>query len=196
MTEEVLRTFIAFPIGESLVEKIASLQGELKPLKLDAKMVDPKKIHLTLKFLGDTSIASLEEIRKTVEDIAKRHAPFSVLIDSFGTFPNSRSPRVLWVGCKEESLEASALAEELDRELSPFGVETEKRKFSPHLTLARLRSLKNEKRFAAFAESYTLPWQETLSCQTLIHYKSTLTPQGAFYEPIYQVTLSPSPISS
>ena len=190
MTEEVLRTFIAFPIGEGLVEKIGSLQSELKPLKLDAKMVDPKKIHLTLKFLGDTPIASLEEIQKTVEEIAGRHTSFSVSIDSFGTFPNSRSPRILWVGCKEDSLEAEALAEELDRGLSPLGFEMEKRKFRPHLTLARLRSLKNEKRFAAFVESYTLPWKETLSCQTLIHYKSTLTPQGAFYEPLYRVNLS------
>ncbi|MBI4436754.1 MAG: RNA 2',3'-cyclic phosphodiesterase, partial [Candidatus Omnitrophica bacterium] len=63
MSGEALRTFIAFPIGESLTEKIRALEKELKALKLDAKFVDPEKIHLTLKFLGDTPVSSLEKIR-------------------------------------------------------------------------------------------------------------------------------------
>ena len=196
MTEEVLRTFIAFPISEGLIEKIEALQGELKKLKLDAKMVDPRKSHLTLKFLGDTPVSSLDKIHPVLKETAERHTHFSVLIDTFGAFPSFRSPRVLWVGCKEEALEAVALVEDLNRELSPLGFEKEKQKFRPHLTLARLRSLKNEKQLAQFTERFTLPWQETLPCQILIHYKSILTAQGALYEPIYQVTLSPSPISS
>ena len=196
MTEEVLRTFIAFPIGKGLIEKMDALQGELKKLKLDAKMVDPRKTHLTLKFLGDTPVSSLDKIHHVLKETAERHTHFSVLIDTFGAFPNFRSPRVLWVGSEEESEEAETLVRELHEALSLLGFEKEERKFRPHLTLARLRSLKNEKRLAAFTEGYTLPWKETLSCDTLIHYKSILTPQGALYEPIYQVTLSPSPISS
>jgi len=186
---KILRTFIAFPIGEGLIEKMGSLQGELKKLKLDAKMVDPRKTHLTLKFLGDTPVSSLDKIHQTLEDIAKRHASFSMVIDTFGAFPNFRSPRVLWVGSNECLEEAETITEELNQELSLLGFEKEERKFTPHLTLARLRSLKNEKRLAAFVEGYTLPWKETLSCETLIHYKSTLTPQGALYEPLYRVAL-------
>ena len=189
MSEETLRTFMAFPIGESLIEKISALQGELKKLKLDAKMVDPRKIHLTLQFLGDTPVSSLEKIHHTLEEIARRHTHFSVSMDTFGAFPNLRSPRILWVGSKEESEKAESIVQDLHEALSLLGFEKEERKFKPHLTLVRLRSLKNEQRLAAFVEGYTLPWQETLSCETLIHYKSTLTPQGAFYEPLYQVTL-------
>ena len=189
MSEERLRTFIAFPIGESLVQKISALQEELKRLKLDAKWVDPKKIHLTLKFLGDTPLDSLEKIKNSVEEIVKRHSPFTVSLDTFGAFPNFRSPRILWIGCPSGSLEAESLAEDLAEGLSLFGFEKEKRTFKPHLTLARLRSLKNEKKLSEFAEGYRLPWKEILSCQTLIHYKSTLAPRGAIYESLYEVHL-------
>lgn len=187
--EEVLRTFIAFPIGEGLIQKIEALQKELKKLKLDAKFVDPKKTHLTLRFLGDTPRSSLEKIQSTVEEIAKRHSPFPILIDTFSAFPNFRSPRVLWVGNQDGSEEAETLFAELNEALAVFGFEKEEKKFKPHLTLARLRSLKSEKRLLEFAEKFTLPWKETLTCQTLIHFKSTLTPAGALYEPLYEVTL-------
>ena len=187
--EETLRTFIAFPIGESLIEKIGSLQGELKPLKLDAKFTDPKKTHLTLKFLGDTPNASLEKIQNAVRETVKRHTSFPISIDTFGAFPNFRAPRVLWVGSQEGSKEGEALSEELNEALASFGFEKEEKKFKPHLTLARLRSLKNEKRLAEFTENYTLPWKETLNCHTLIHFKSTLSQNGALYEPLYEVAL-------
>ncbi len=189
MTEETVRTFIAFPLHESLIQKIEALQKELKRLKLDAKFVDPKKTHFTLKFLGDTPHASLEKIQNTVEEIAKRHSPFSISIDAFGAFPNFRAPRILWVGSHEGSQEAETLVEELNDTLIPLGFEKEEKKFKPHLTLARLRSLKSEKRLLEFAEKFTLPWKETLTCQTLIHFKSTLTPQGALYEPLYEAAL-------
>lgn len=189
LEQKTLRTFIAFPIGESLREKIAALQAELKPLKLDAKWVDPEKIHLTLKFLGDTPVTSLDEIRKSVEEIAKRYNPFSICIDTFGCFPNAHSPRVLWVGAAESSKEAETLAEDLNQGLKAFGFEIENRKFKPHLTLARLRSLKNSRKLSEFMEGYTLPWKETLSCQTLTHTKSTLTPKGALYAPLYEIPL-------
>ena len=190
MTEETVRTFIAFAIGEALIEKIGSLQKELKPLKLDVKTVDPRKIHLTLKFLGDTPVASLEAVHNAMEEVVKRHSAFELSVDTFGAFPNFRTPRVLWVGCKEPSGQAEALAHDLNESLSLLGFKKEEKKFAPHLTLARLRSLKNEKRLAAFVEGYTLPWKETLSCETLTHYKSTLTPQGALYEPLHTVTLN------
>ena len=192
MSEETLRTFIAFPIGESLIEKIGALQKELKALKLDAKFVDPEKIHLTLKFLGDTPVSSLEKIRGVMGEAVKGRSPFVVSVEDFGAFPNFRSPRVLWVGAKEGSKEGESLADTLNEGLSPLGFEKEERKFKPHLTLVRLRSLKNEKRLSEFTEKFVLPWQETLTCQTLIHYKSTLTPKGALYEPLWKVSLNAS----
>jgi len=190
MNEQTLRTFIAFPIGESLIEKIRALQKELKALKLDAKFVDPEKIHLTLKFLGDTPVSSLEKIRSVMEEAVKGRSPFSVSVEAFGAFPNFRSPRILWIGSKEGSQEGEVLADALNEGLSPLGFEKEERKFKPHLTLARLRSLKNEKRLAQFVEGYTLPWQEPLPCEILTHYKSTLTPRGALYEPLWKVNLA------
>ena len=189
MSPGTLRTFIAFPIGEDLVEKIAALQNELKKLKLDAKWVDPKKIHLTVKFLGDTPSDAIEKIRSSVEEAAKRHLPFSVTVDTFGAFPNFMSPRVLWIG-GESPAEAESFAEVLNETLHPLGFEKEQKKFKPHLTLARLKSLKNEKRLSKFVKDYALSWKETIPCETLIHYKSTLTPNGALYEPLYQIPLS------
>lgn len=189
MKNDTLRTFIAFPITEGLIEKISAFQQELKKLRLDAKWVNPKSIHLTVKFLGETPVSSLKEIEKKIEEIAKRHSSFSVAIDTFGIFPNLRSPRVLWVGSKEGTPEGDSFAQTLEETLEALGFKKEERPFKPHLTLARLRSLLNEKALSEFAEKYELPWKEILPCQTLIHYQSTLTPKGALYEPLYAVPL-------
>jgi len=187
--KETLRTFLAFPIHEGLVQKIALLQKELQSLQLDAKWVHPEKIHLTLKFMGETPREALQEIQKTVEAVGHQHAAFQVTINTLGAFPDAPSARIVWIGSASSSSEGEALAQALHHALQPLGFPIEAKPFKAHLTLGRIRSPKNREALVQFLKGFSFPWEETLLFQRLIHYQSTLTPQGPLYRPLYEVSL-------
>ncbi len=96
-------------------------------------------VHLTLKFLGDVNQSDLPQIKQALAQVGQRHAPFEFTIGGVGCFPNTRRPRVVWVGLQEESGVLAALQRDVDQSLVPLGFEPEKRRFHPHLTLGRVK---------------------------------------------------------
>ena len=192
MTEGSFRGFIALPSPKPLTEKLETLQQELKPLGLDAKWVTPSQIHLTLKFLGETSFSLLEKWKESLDGIAGRRNAFSFRIERFGAFPDFRRPRVLWVGSGEVPSELQELAGMIEAEAVRFGFEKETRAFKAHLTLARLRSPQNGPRLEAWATEHPAPLREEFPCGRVILFQSTLTPHGPIYQPLHEVTLKGS----
>jgi 2'-5' RNA ligase len=96
--------------------------------------------HFTLKFLGDQPEESVRVISEAAREAAKGAAPFSVTLQKLGGFPDARRPRVLWIGVGAGATEMSALAGVLDALLVAKGFAKEERAFSPHLTLARIKT--------------------------------------------------------
>jgi len=138
---EKIRTFIALTLPDGAREALGAVSQELAPQvpEKSVKWVTPERIHLTLRFLGDTAVDKLDDVAKGLDTVAAASAPFTLHLDQLGCFPNERRPRVIWVGVRGATEEAAALKGAIDRMLAPLGWEPEKRSFHPHLTLGRVK---------------------------------------------------------
>jgi len=102
----------------------------------DARWTPPEQLHLTLCFIGEVDGATFLDIREALEQI--QAAPFSLRLQGVGFFPPRGQPRVVWAGV-EKSEPLMVLQRKITTRLFQLGVELENRKFSPHITLARLK---------------------------------------------------------
>ncbi|MEX2288622.1 MAG: RNA 2',3'-cyclic phosphodiesterase [Planctomycetaceae bacterium] len=132
-----IRAFIAVKIAAppSLRKVISRLSRMGRPIKA----CDVDALHVTLKFLGDTSLDAIPELAAGVAEVAGAAAPFAVRLSGVGAFPNSERPTVVWAGLVQaESL--IRLVSQLESRVAPLGLPPEHRDFRPHLTLARVKS--------------------------------------------------------
>ncbi len=135
----VYRAFIAIDVPPSLRAKLQALIDQLRRRAGpgEVRWVRPEGIHLTLKFLGDIPVESVDGYRAMLDEVGKRHAPFSVVAGGLGGFPSTRQPNVIWVGTKETTGALDRLQREVEVGAIRLGVDPEDRAFSPHLTLGR-----------------------------------------------------------
>ncbi len=134
-----IRLFIAVPIPRDLRNNIARYQSELKQFGGHVKWVDPENIHLTIKFLGDTPPELIPDIKDRIVAAVNKVDPFEISIEGVGAFPNFKRPRVFWVGAKDRENRLQLLANKIAEGMEALGFEREKRSFSAHLTLGRVK---------------------------------------------------------
>ncbi len=186
-----MRSFIAIELPDAIRAALADLQQELKECGADVRWVDPANIHLTLKFFGSIKEETAEEIIRLMQRTCHNHEPFNLEIKGLGMFPGSRSPRVLWVGIDSNGALAD-LHKELENKMSSLGFESDKRKFTPHLTLGRFRSLKGKE---CLLEKIRLREKDSLGpmhVESLSLLKSELNTAGARYTKTGGVSLDKS----
>jgi len=182
-----MRCFIAVDIPEDLREKIYKVLKEERERFPELKWVAMESLHITLKFLGSINPNKLEDIKNTLNEVAKRHAPFKLKPDSLGTFPEKGNIRVLWLSLVDGK-NIENLAKDVEDSLTLLGFPKEKRPFTPHLTLARAR--RNEKR-KIFLEDFqvkkiSFPY---FRVDHFTFYKSELRPEGPLYTKIFEFRL-------
>ena len=178
-----MRTFLAVEMPEALRKQIADfIQAHAKP-ELPIKWVRFENLHITLKFLGEIDEATKQKILPVIEDVAKRHSPFTVQLEGLGCFPGPRKPRVLWVGVKQGRENLQEIATRLEEALTRFGFKEEKR-FHAHLTIGRIkRSCKVDD---ILAEAIT---SEPFTADSITFFKSILKPEGPTYEGLRRFAL-------
>lgn len=132
-----MRLFTAIDIPERVRQNLASALNKLRSVA-KVNWSSPANLHITTKFIGEWEFERLEELEEALEEV-ETPSPFPIAIKEVGYFPNPKSPRVLYSGV-EAPPELAELAQRIDQTLSKLGVETETRRFSPHLTLARIKS--------------------------------------------------------
>ena len=136
------RCFVAVDIDNpKILDEIQRVQNMLIGSGADIKTVERENIHITLKFLGDINKSLLEETKNIVSNLS--FSPFRINLSETGTFPNLRRPRIIWVGISEGENELDNIFRELEDGLDGLGINRERRRFSPHVTIARVRSGKN-----------------------------------------------------
>ena len=138
-----VRTFVAIPIPAEIRRRLVEVEQDLMPAKAGVKWVPEDSFHVTLKFLGYVEPERLEAIAGGVEAAIQGTGPFEVELAGVGAFPKITRPSVVWVGVTRGGQEMISLADRIDREMAKIGFEREKRPFSPHITLGRVKSPEN-----------------------------------------------------
>ncbi len=182
-----MRTFIALEVNQKVREEIASVQTECRKIAPDVKWAKAGNIHITLKFLGEVAPEDIEKIEKAVKRATGGFKDFRVTFIDMGGFPNTKNPRVIWVGISEGKEYVGNLSEAISKELVPCGFLPEERPFIPHLTIARVKSTKNKRKLVQKIESLrNTDFGEGLIDRVLI-IQSKLSPQGPCYSVLKEI---------
>ena len=188
---EQVRSFIAIELPDELKIGLSQLQSRLRRGNQPwLKWVDPYSIHLTLKFLGNIAVDRIGEITKAMEDSSQGITPFHLEVKELGVFPDSRRVQVAWVGIKGEVDKLGQLQQLIESNLARLGFAPEQRPFTPHLTLARLRSqaLPNERQtFGQLIAGTKFEPAYSFQVETISLMRSQLTRAGAIYSRISSV---------
>ena len=177
-----MRTFVCIEIPASIRQRIDLLQEELRSIKAQVSWTKPGNIHLTLKFLGDVEASRIDRVHNAVARAVKGIGPFDIVVEGAGCFPSPRNPRVLWIGLSWIPEALKQLFARIDDELAREGFPKEKRKFSPHLTIGRIREPGSGKGVAqALIERGFAA--ETFEATEVIVMRSDLKPTGSIYTP-------------
>lgn len=179
-----MRAFVGLPLPP--LESIVLLTDELRQCGADLKVVDPRQVHLTLKFLGEIPE---EQATPILERLRAAGFPtrYPVVLRDVGAFPDWKKMNVLWVGLEDPtgSLARSfALSEQVFAEL---GIPTETRPFSAHVTLARKRSDRGRERARDVLGTHRNERFGEATLEGPVLYRSTLTPEGPKYEALGSV---------
>lgn len=188
-----LRTFIAINVPPAVLDTITRIQNRFKSLGLHASWVKPGNIHLTLKFLGDTDPDRIPGIQYTLTETLASYTRFQLLLDSVGVFPDTKNPRVLWLGLKDGEGALKTLQTDIEKALESIGFPKEQRPFSPHVTLARIKSPKGKKKLKEELDAVNPKGISTHPFDVgEIHlYESQLTPKGSIYTLLANFKLNP-----
>ena len=186
---EKVRTFVAIKLTPEIISNIGRVQEELKRTDAQVRWVKPENIHLTLKFLAHVTPEELEKAKITTKKTIGPFAPFEMSVASLGAFPRMKYPRVIWVGIDKGREELKRMASHLEEELAIVGFAKEKRPFSPHLTLGRVKSSKGRERLV---EAFTKLKASNLGNMRVTQIsimKSELKPQGPIYTSLEEIVL-------
>ena len=139
MAESLLRTFISVSLPKEIVNIKKMLQSTIDSKGVEIKWVRDGNMHLTLKFIGHTPEASVEDINKTLQCVTEDFSSISLSIVGSGCFQRPERARTLWVGIAGEIDKLADFVDAINGSLEPFGFPIQERKFIPHVTLARIK---------------------------------------------------------
>ncbi|MBU2103141.1 MAG: RNA 2',3'-cyclic phosphodiesterase, partial [Candidatus Omnitrophica bacterium] len=142
-------------------------------------------IHMTVKFLGETREELLSGIKTTLKQVSAGHAALHAQLTEFGFFPDTRRPRIFYIGTDNE-LALRNIAYEIEENLEVLGFKQENR-FRAHLTLARFKSDHNLPRFHEKLKSVKVTGTIPVTALGLV--KSTLSRTGPTYETLWETPL-------
>ena len=189
-----MRLFLAVELNDA-VRRIAEATAEALRAAIgpapNIRWVPVENMHLTVRFIGQVDDARAPAVVAALTpplDIA----PFDIELSGCGVFPPSGSPRVIWIGLTAGLPQLAAMHDEFDRRLAPFGFEPERRPFSAHLTLARIKdpSTANPRAPGAVRTTVRQAIRDVAPEPTRGHitratvFQSHLSPRGPRYEPL------------
>ena len=182
------RIFIAIRIipEKSLLSMISSYKLALKGDSI--KWTDVSNMHITLVFLGDTPEKKVEELDNILKEQCSGSGEFELVISGSGVFKSIKDPRVLWTGVVN-SEKMNRLQKILVKKLRESGIEFEKRLFSPHLTLGRIKKINDLDKLITILDEYWDHVTQRVKVSEIILYESILRPEGPLYKPLGKYSL-------
>ncbi|MFW9830868.1 MAG: RNA 2',3'-cyclic phosphodiesterase [Candidatus Thorarchaeota archaeon] len=183
-----IRCFIAVEVDDAAVMKrLIHTQKELLSSGAKLKLVSSENLHFTLHFLGNIDEGRIGELDELLHQV--KGSPFELELVGTGCFRPQR-PRVIWIGCTNGAEQMIQHQRFLGHRLREHGFPFEKRKYSPHLTIARVRSGVNRIELMDVVQKYADQNFGSFVVKSIKLKKSTLTPKGPIYEDLVVKTLS------
>ncbi len=181
--EEKIRSFIAFDLDDpEMLLRIEGVQRELLSTESRITVVHPENLHVTMSFLGEIPERTVDHIITELQQV--EFTPFQLSVRGVGAFPNLRRINVIWVGLEKGSEELGEIFKLLRRGLARAGLAKRSERFSPHITIARVKSRRNIQSLSG----KLLSLQDTEFGETLLDTlrlkRSVLTPNGPVYTTI------------
>lgn len=179
-----MRCFVSVDVPNKVKEEIVKIQKKLPKFK--GKITEPENLHLTLKFLGENDEVKLEKVRERLSKI--KFKGFEAEINSLGVFDNQRSRRfsrkiIVWLKLEN----CDELQKKVDEALS--GLFEREKRFMSHLTIARVKDVKDKKLFVQELEKIRLP-KISFNVDCFKLKKSVLKDKGPEYETIEKYILN------
>ena len=173
------RLFIAIDIPELIKDNIYNFAKTLLAEDRQIKVVHTRNIHITLKFLGNMNIGEIEKIKKAIKETADTFDKFKYEVNGIiNAFPNPCNARVVFLEIGSGGKEISEIYNRLEDNLSRIKIRKEKRNFSPHITIARIKDKKNIEKLI---NNNKMNPTSLLDCPGITLFESRLKPHGAEY---------------
>lgn len=170
-----MRLFVALALPAALKAQLALLAGGIP----GARWVPPENYHLTLRFIGEVEGWQAQEVDDALAAIRAR--PFELSLRGLGTFEKAGRIQALWVGV-ERTEGLSFLQSKVETALQRIGLEPERRRFAPHVTLARTEKAPPEK-LIGFVQAHNLFRAPPMTVESFTLYSSRLGKEQAVYVP-------------
>ena len=178
MNPNSVRAFIAIALDENLRLKIKDLQDKLKGTNTDIRWVKAENIHLTLQFIGQVPSEKIQNLCQAITLTTQGFSRFTFRLNQCGWFPQGSNPHILWVGIGDGSDFLQKIAHTLTLKILPFCEKTKVEKFSPHITIGRVRSDKNIDKLISRLKGLDIHFHEAQKVSSLVLFQSQLTPSG------------------
>jgi RNA 2',3'-cyclic 3'-phosphodiesterase len=195
-----MRLFVALDIDDPIRERIARFVEEVRNLAPDARWAKEESLHVTLKFIGEQGESSVDRIKQALAATSGRST--QLVFREYGFFPTPNSARVFWIGM-EAGPELAALAAAVDANLTPLGIAKEERRFTPHLTLARISGAsgapgrgkedsprRSFQRLQEKLSGLSPPDFGSMTAREFFLYHSRLSPKGSIYTKLARFNLA------
>ena len=177
------RTFFAIKVSKETKKFFKQIDQKFPEFHKKVKIANPNNPHITIKFLGDTDEKLIDKIDSALREEMGKLDSFSFFCEGTGCFPKDDSPSVLWLGINKGLKNIQRIHTLLEHHLENSGIEKDKRKFTPHLTLGRVkRFVKNIDSIDEFLKYEFEPIEN--SVEELIWFESKLTSNGAIHKPL------------
>jgi len=179
------RLFAAIKIhpDKNFLDQFCQLKKQLGHEKI--KWVEVHNIHVTLKFFGETEVKKMPDIESVLHRIAISHSPFAIRLVNLGVFGSRYDPRVVWVGIEPYD-RLVKLMKDLHTELKTIGYEPDRQNLVPHLTIGRIKQLKDKQLFQDTIEKFKEISSSEMIASEFFLYESILKREG----PVYTVQMT------
>ena len=180
---EQIRSFIAFDLeNEQVLSRLTQAQKLVLETGADLRPVAPQNIHVTIRFLGDISPGMVEKVYEAMKKVEFK--PFTIQIRGLGVFPSLNFPRVVWAGMTDGVEQLRSIFTQLEPQIRALGFKADAYGFSPHLTIARVRTAANKQLLAEFVTKKGDFEFGTIQANCLRLKRSQLSPKGPTYSTI------------
>lgn len=185
MEQEYYRTFIALPVrpGKELLSIVDGLKHSLKDERIS--WVHPDNFHFTVRFLGETSPDQVIGIGEALKSGIQAQS-FTLTMTGPGSFGSRKRPRVLYMGI-EPSSRMEQVQIQVERILGECGWPPADQPFRAHLTLGRIRSMRNAAAYEMVLDRFRGTEPGTLRMDRLVYFRSVLGPHGPVYSPLTEI---------